>query len=436
VDVFLIADPQKLRGDAKLNKEILDKLKQKVVAVPDESKVKKLDLSGYDVILDAVFGTGLSSDVRGPLAVAIGRINASGVPVISVDIPSGISSDGGQVMGAAVQAAATVTFGYPKIGHVTYPGAAHTGDITIVDIGIPPDLAPEGPGSTWLLEDSDIAPHFKRRRPDAHKGRFGHLVVVAGSKDKPGAAGLCCRAAVRSGAGLVTLAAPEEVLSRVVVGAVEFMGAEAVSAKDVSAFCKGRQAVCLGPGLGTSKEVADRVRRLVSELPLPMVVDADGLNNLAGKLALVKKAPARRILTPHPGEMARLLGATVPEVQKDRLGTARQAAKKSGAVVVLKGASTVVADPDGTAYIVPTGNPGMASGGTGDVLTGIIGGLLSQGHDACQAACLGAYVHGEAGDLVMETKGQHGLAAGDMIEALPTVLAGYEDDSDPDHQDS
>ena len=432
VDVFLIADEKMLSGDAKLNKEILDKLMHPVKSLPDEAKVKKLDLSGYDVILDAVFGTGLSSDVRGPLGLAIERINDSKVPVVAVDIPSGISSDSGQVMGTAVRAAATVTFGYPKIGHVTYPGAAHTGDITIVDIGIPPDLAPDGPGSTWLLEDSDIAPHFKRRRPDAHKGRFGHLVVVAGSGDKPGAAGLCCRAAVRSGAGLVTLAAPDEVLSRVVVGAVEFMGAPAKSAKDVSDFCKGKQAVCIGPGLGTSKEAADRVRRLVSELPLPMVVDADGLNNLAGKLAMVKKAPAKRILTPHPGEMARLLGLTVPEVQKDRLGMARLAAKKGGCVVVLKGTGTVVADRDGTAFLVPTGNPGMASGGTGDVLTGIIGGLLAQGHDACQAACLGAYVHGEAGDLVMETKGQHGLAAGDMIEALPFVLAGYEDDSDPD----
>ena len=434
VDVFLIADPEKLRGDAKLNKDILDKLKQKVVALPDEATVKKLDLSGYDVILDAVFGTGLSSEVRGPLAVAIGRINAAGVPVISVDIPSGISSDSGQVMGSAVRAAATVTFGYPKIGHVTYPGAAHTGDITIVDIGIPPGLVPDGPGLTWLLEDSDVVPYFKRRRPDAHKGRFGHLVVAAGSAEKPGAAGLCCRAAVRSGAGLVTLAAPPEVLSRVVVGAVEFMGAEAVSAKDVSDFCQGKQAVCIGPGLGTSREAADRVRRLVSELPLPMVVDADGLNNLAGKLAMVKKAPARRILTPHPGEMARLLDTGVPEVQKDRLGAARQAAKQGGCVVVLKGASTVVADEDGGAYIVPTGNPGMASGGTGDVLTGIIGGLLAQGHEACRAACLGAYIHGEAGDRAMETRGEHGLTAGDMIEALPSVLAGYEDESDPDHE--
>ena len=316
---------------------------------------------------------------------------------------------------------------------MVYPGAAHTGDITIVDIGIPPDLVSQGPGSTWLLCDEDIAPHFKRRKPDAHKGRFGHLVVVAGSPDKPGAAGLCCRAAVRSGAGLVTLAASPEVLSRVVVGATEFMGAPVESAKDVFSLCEGKQAVCIGPGLSTSKEAADLVRRVVSDLPLPVVVDADGLNNLAGKLDRVKKAPAKRILTPHPGEMARLLGSTVPEVQKDRLGTARKVATECGCVVVLKGAGTVVADADGTAFVVPTGNPGMASGGTGDVLTGIIGSLLVQGKDAGESACAGAYVHGKAGDQAMETKGEHGLSANDLIEALPSVLSGYEDDADPDH---
>jgi hydroxyethylthiazole kinase-like uncharacterized protein yjeF len=191
--------------------------------------------------------------------------------------------------------------------------------------------------------------------------------------------------------------------------------------------------VCIGPGLGTSKEAADRVRRLVSELPLPMVIDADGLNNLAGKLSLVKKAPAKRVLTPHPGEMARLLGTTVPQVQNDRLGTARKLAQEHGCVVVLKGAGTVVADSDGTAFVVPTGNPGMASGGTGDVLTGIIGSLLAQGKEACESACVGAYVHGKAGDQAVETKGEHGLLASDLIEALPSVLSGYEDDADSDH---
>jgi NAD(P)H-hydrate epimerase len=432
VDVFLIADPDKLRGDAKLNWEILDKLKLAVWALGDEKQVAELDLSGYDVILDAVFGTGLSSDVRGPLATAIERINASGVLVVAVDIPSGISADTGRSLGTAVQAAHTVTFGYPKLGHVIYPGAAHTGDIIVVDIGIPPDLVPQGPGSTWLLCDEDIAPHFKRRRPDAHKGRFGHLVVVAGSIDKPGAAGLCCRAAVRTGAGLVTLAASPEVLARVVVGATELMGVPVASAQDVLSFCEGKQAVCIGPGLSTSREAADLVRRLVSDLPLPMVVDADGLNNLEGRLDRVRQAPAKRILTPHPGEMARLLGVTVPEVQKDRLGTARKLATECGCVVVLKGAGTVVADADGTAFVVPSGNPGMASGGTGDVLTGIIGSLLAQGHDAGESACVGAFVHGKAGDRAMETKGEHGLSATDLIEALPSVLSEYENEADPD----
>jgi len=249
---------------------------------------------------------------------------------------------------------------------------------------------------------------------------------VAGSPDKPGAAGLCCRAAVRSGAGLVTLAAARPVIERVVVGACEFMGAAVANSAELIDFCSAMQAVALGPGLGTSQQAAALVREAVTGIDLPMVIDADGLNNLAGHLELLSKTGAERVLTPHPGEMARLAECTTADVQRDRLGVARRLAGEANCVVVLKGAATVVAAADKSAWVIPTGNPGMASGGTGDVLTGMLGSFLAQGLDAFSAARLAAYLHGEAGDFAARQKGQRALAASDIIESLGSVLRGYE----------
>jgi len=427
VDLFLLADPKALQGDAALNNTILARLGVPVRVLPDEAAIAALDLRNHDLILDALLGTGLTHEVKGTLAAAIRAINASGVPVLAVDIPSGVSADSGQVCGVAVQARRTVTFAYPKPGQVLYPGAALCGDLDIVDIGIPPSLLGSAAGGAWLLTDQDVAPHLARRAPDAHKGRFGHLLVVAGSPDKPGAAGLCCRAAVRTGAGLVTLAGSPEVLARVVIGATEVMGEVIQGFPDLKRICAGNiQAVAIGPGLGTGPAAAGLVRQAVAELPVPMVVDADGLNNLVDHLALLPKAPACRILTPHPGEMARLLHLTTGEVQRDRLGCARQLAAAINGVVVLKGAGTVVAGADGTARVTMAGNPGMATGGTGDVLTGVIGALLCQGLDPSDAAAVGAQLHGAAGDDAVVAKGQHGLIASDLIEALPGVLRRFE----------
>jgi ADP-dependent NAD(P)H-hydrate dehydratase / NAD(P)H-hydrate epimerase len=433
VDVFLLAKPKSLTGDAALNLGILGRLGQVVRPVTDAQALSALRFDEYDVILDAILGTGLSSDVRGFFAQVIEAINSSGTPVVAVDMPSGISGDSGRVMGTAVRAAQTVTFAHPKPGQVVFPGAKFTGDVSVVDIGIPRGIGPAAEGSTtWLLTDSDMAVHLYRRAADAHKGRFGHLVVAAGSIDKPGAAGLCCRAAVRAGAGLVTLAAKRAVLERVVMGAIEFMGAGASSFEELAGLCKGKQVLAVGPGLGTSEEMAVLCRRLAAEIELPVVIDADGLNNLVGHMNLISKCDYPRILTPHPGEMARLLDTTTAEVQNDRLAAARRLAGECGCVVVLKGAGTIVADPAGLAYVVPTGNPGMASGGTGDVLTGIIASFVAQGLSALDAACLGAYLHGGAGDRVALQKGQHALTAGDIIEMLGEVMLEYESFRDGD----
>ncbi|HUU02907.1 MAG TPA: NAD(P)H-hydrate dehydratase [Myxococcota bacterium] len=432
VDVFLLAEPGSLCGDAALNLGILERLGQAVRPVTDAESLSAVRLDEYDVILDAILGTGLSKEVRGFFARVIEAINASGVPVVAVDMPSGISGDSGRVMGTAVRATQTVTFGHPKPGQVVFPGAKFAGDVSVVDIGIPPGIGPAANTATWLLTDDDMAGHLARREPDAHKGRFGHLVVVAGSAYKPGAAGLCCRAAMRAGCGLVTLAAKGAVLDRVVTGAVEYMGAAASAFDDLVALCTGKQALAIGPGIGTSEETAVFTRRVAAEIELPVVIDADGLNNLVGHLDLIAKCEYPRILTPHPGEMARLLEVTTAEVQNDRLAAARRLANAHGCLVVLKGAGTIVADPGGVAYVVPTGNPGMASGGTGDVLTGIIAGFVAQGLSALDAACLGAYLHGQAGDRVALQRGQHALIAGDIIEMLGEVVLGYESIRDVD----
>jgi NAD(P)H-hydrate epimerase len=422
VDIFLLAHPDSLLGDALLNKHILDKLNLPLRVMASAESLRALDLSRYDVVVDAIFGTGLTSEVRGVFASAIGAINQAGVPVVAIDLPSGLSSDTGSVMGCAVEATATVSFGAPKRGHLLYPGAKLIGDLTVVDIGFPPHLFPNGPGATWLLTDEDLTPYLQQREPDAHKGDFGHLLVVAGSPDRPGAAGLCCRAACRTGAGLVTLASSREVIDRVVTASVEFMGVAVHNFEDLVGACAGKQVVALGPGLGQAPQIAMLARRAAVDLSLPMVIDADGLNNLVGQIDSLKAAKAERVLTPHPGEMARLLEIRSAEVQQDRIGACRTLATRCGCVAVLKGACTVVCDADETTFLIPTGNAGMAAGGAGDVLTGTIGALMCQGLSGLEAATVGAYLHGAAGDLATRKRGQRGQIASDLIEQLPSVI--------------
>ncbi len=433
VEIFMLAHSDSLRGDALLNRNILNSLDVPVKVRASQESVSNMDLKSFHVLVDAIFGTGLSKQVRGVYETAIEKINASGKPVVSVDIPSGLSSDTGQVMGCAVKATVTVTFGAPKVGQLVFPGADIAGDLVVADIGIPPSLYSSGPEMTWLLTDDDMQPYLGLRKQDAHKGNFGHLAVIAGSVDKPGSAGLCCSAACRSGAGLVTLGAKKEVLDRVLVGAVEFMGSTIQSFTEAYGLCGDKTAAVVGPGLGQDKEVAEMVMDLVENLPIPLVIDADGLNVLSGHLDVLKKAKGERILTPHPGEMARLVKLSTAEVQSHRLDTARQLASEAACTVVLKGASTIVADQQKAAFIVPTGNPGMASGGSGDVLCGVIGSFLCQGLGPVEAASVGAYIHGAAGDLAANYRGQRGQTASDLVDLLPEVMKvgeGFGEDGD------
>ncbi len=438
VSFFLLSTRDRVTGDALVNMKLAEKLlaehpDSEFIEVPDAKAFEQCEemLLDHDLFVDAIFGTGLNSDVRGFFKDVIMALNLSGAPIFSVDIPSGINSDTGKVCGTAIEADATATFAFAKAGHVLYPGNFHTGDLEIIDIGIPGHIAKGENPNLILPEAEDIGRFLPPRDFDSHKGTYGHLMVVAGSPGKTGAAALCANAAMRSGAGLVTLGVPEgltRILEPMVIEPMT-MGLEqttfgTLSSKTLDIILRqlnDKQALALGPGLGTDPETRDLIRNLVSKSEVPMVIDADGLNCLADDPAILTSAKAPIILTPHPGEMARLAGKTNAEVQADRLGIAREFSEKYKVILVLKGAQTLACCPDGTCFICPTGNPGMASGGMGDVLTGMIAAFLAQGLSAEAAAITGTFIHGLCGDILAEET-PVGFLASDMVEAIPMAL--------------
>ncbi|MFZ2090014.1 MAG: NAD(P)H-hydrate dehydratase [Desulfobaccales bacterium] len=436
VTVFLMAARDQIQGDALVNLNILTQLGVEVEEILGEDQLSYVAhrLGWAELIVDALLGTGLNSPVRGLLAQLITRLHQARPPVVAVDIPSGLSADTGDPLGVAVEADVTVTYGYPKIGQLMPEGRDFCGRLWLVDIGIPPFLAQDI--GVELAEASDLRFKLPPRPVDSHKGTFGHLAVVAGSEGKTGAVALTAEAALRTGAGLVTAAVPASLNDILEVKLTEAMTlplpeagkARALGEKALAPlmdFLADKTALALGPGLGTHPETQALVRALVRDCPLPMVVDADGVNALAGNLGVLTRPAGPRLLTPHPGEMARLLGATSKEVQSRRLETARQFAATHGVWLVLKGAQTVVADPEGRLSLNPTGNPVLASGGTGDVLTGLIGGLLAQGLSPWDAARLGVFLHGLAADYLVENVGQRGHIAGDLLTCLPELLTEF-----------
>jgi NAD(P)H-hydrate epimerase len=432
VTVLLLAEPLKLTGDAAVN---LARLPVScVIPCPDLATLHGEEgrFKGASVIVDALFGTGLKSELRGVEAEAIALMDASGRPVVSVDIPSGVDASTGRVLGVAVRAALTVTFAAAKLGHLLYPGAELTGQLQVADIGIPRSLMDAASGVD--LVDHQLASTLIRpRRPNAHKGELGHCLIIAGSTGKSGAAALAANSAVRGGAGLVTLAAPATLNPVLEIKTTEAMtfplsdGGRGYLDRSVLPVIEelliGKRVVAIGPGLGWQSETAQLVQALIRTVPLPLVIDADGLNALSEDLSALqdRRSPAV-ILTPHPGEMARLAGCSVSEVNADRLGIASSFARTNNVYLILKGARTVIASPDGGVAINGSGNPGMASGGMGDVLTGLLSALLSQGYDPLTVCRLGVFVHGYAGDLVAKEKGEMGLCASDLQERLPYAI--------------
>jgi hydroxyethylthiazole kinase-like uncharacterized protein yjeF len=436
VAVFLLGSRDRVSGDAKVNLEILAGLgvTVKEVLTEDDLNPALRRLGRAGLIVDALLGTGLNSPVKGLMAALIDRLNQMGVPVLAVDIPTGLSADTGEVLGVALKAQVTATYGWPKLGQLLPPGRDYVGRLWQVDISIPPIFAREVPRE--LAEASDLRALLPPRPFASHKGTFGHLVVLAGSEGKTGAATMASEAALRAGAGLVTLgiaASLNDILEVKLTEAMTLPLPEAAGARALGAaaqapimdFLDEKSTLALGPGLGTHPETRELVGKLVHDLPQAMVVDADGVNNLAADTACLKGAAGPRILTPHPGEMARLVGLSVSEVQARRLDLAQETAAKFGVILVLKGAQTVVAAPDGRVSLNATGNPALASGGTGDVLTGLIGGFLAQSLAPWDAARLGVYLHGLAADYFVAQRGPRGLIAGDLLRVLPEVMGQF-----------
>ncbi len=434
--IFLLAGPKKIRGDAGINLKIIGNLDIPIYPLTTRKKLSSLQnfLPNCDLVIDAIFGTGLQRKVAGLFADAITLVNQALVPVISVDIPSGLDSDTGLPLGSCVEADLTVTYGLAKPGHFTGIGPEMCGRLGIVDIGLPPAALEEADLQTEVLEDHTVAEYLPERSTFSHKGTYGHLLVIGGSRGKTGAALLCARGALRSGCGLVTVGLPGD-LDHIVPAALPEAMSLALSTsgqgyadiKDYQTISKtlaGKQAMVIGPGLGQAKPTGQLVARLYREELLPMVIDADGLNLLATSPEGLAEPPAPRILTPHPGEMARLTGKKNAEVQANRLAAAKELAVANGVYVVLKGAGTIIAGPDGRAAINSSGNPLLAAGGSGDVLAGMIGSLLAQGLPAWEACCLAVYTHGLAADHLAEDRNvQSGLLASEFADQLPTAFA-------------
>lgn len=454
VSVSLFASPAEIRGDAAAN---LNRWREsggelKPILGAGEWQMHKEALPSADIIVDALLGTGVRGAVEGLLAEVIADVNrhAPAQIVVAVDIPSGLPSDTGEIPDVVVRANYTVTFTAPKHGMVLRDASRIAGQLAVRDIGSPPELIEEiGQGNLRWSEPNEFCAKFAARRsPEGHKGDYGHALIVAGSVGKTGAAVLASWAALRVGAGLVTVATPQPALPIIAAHTPEVMTAPlaATTAGTVSlrsldggyfdSLVEGKRALGIGPGLTTNDETVQFVRKVVAQRAAPIVLDADGLNAFAGRAAELKSPSGLLGITPHPGEMARLLACGIQDVQSNRADVALKAAAGWNCVVVLKGHQTAIASPTGEAFINSTGNPGMGTGGTGDVLTGMLAGLVAQfGHELnysgyAQLLAFSVYLHGLAGDIAYADHGEAPLIASDLIHALPRAYQQFYADCD------
>jgi NAD(P)H-hydrate epimerase len=432
--VFLLSERDRIKGDAAANLNLLDAMGVPVVELTDitDFDAHKAMLTGQHTWIDAILGTGLSSDVRGYFRTAIDFINRQGRPVFAVDIASGLNADTGQICGTCIQATATATFGFAKVGHLCFPGRTLTGRLKVVEIGIPPHVAVDVGCHQHLITPGSLKHHFPDRSPTAHKGQTGHLLVLAGSPGKTGAAAMAALTAMRAGAGLVTLGIPKSLNPQLESMVTEVMTVglpeTADGALDETAWeaivsrLKDKRCLAVGPGTGTHRSTGRLLGRLVRECRVPMVIDADGLNLIASEPDILDNRKSPVVLTPHPGEMARLSGCSTADIQSDRIGHARSFARRHGVHLVLKGAATIVAQPDGTVFVNATGNPGMAAGGMGDVLTGLIAGLITQGMEVSAATRAGVLLHGWAADRTASQWAPVGYLATEVMDAIPQAM--------------
>lgn len=431
VSLYSTSPPSQLKGDAKVNADRAQAagIGARIVDERDDA----IDLSGNDFIVDAIFGTGFHGQVTGIAASLIRAANQSDIPIVAVDTPSGLDNDTGELSSPTIRAKHTFALGATKLGQWLWPGRANVGCLEVVDIGIPKEAYASQELSLRLLNESFVRASLPARPPDAHKGTIGKALIVGGSAGMSGAVVLAANACMRSGVGLTYAAVPESLVDAVDVGAIETVvrslpevGGKRVIARraigEIVRLWADSDAVAIGPGLSTHHETQELARRLISRREKPTVLDADGLNACAKDVSCFESEGAALIITPHAGEMARLFDRPIGEITADRQAAALEAARRFHCIVVMKGAPTFVADDAGHLYLNPTGNSGMASGGVGDVLTGMIVSFLAQGCEPLIAAILGVYLHGLAGDTAMESIGGRSLVASDLVDHLPTAL--------------
>ncbi len=438
VYTFVMGPKEDLTPDSLTNYQILSKMTTNISSLYLDEDLDKLMLAllSADIVVDSIYGIGFKGKLGDFESKVITMINWAKAPVVAVDIPSGVEADTGKVHGLAVKSLYTVTFGLPKIGLLIEPGRNYVGTLSVADISIPKHLLIDNKLKLNIITSNMITPWLKPRTAESHKGTYGHVLVVGGSIGMTGAVVMSANAALRTGAGLVTAAIPESLLPVVQTNLIEVMTSPlaetgqatiALEAKPALENLLGIVSVCaVGPGMARYPEALALVDYIIECSGVPIVIDADGLNALEKNISILENRQVPIVLTPHPGEMAKLTGKTIEQVQADRLNIALEFAQKWGVTVVLKGNNTVIASAAGEAFININGNPGMATAGSGDVLCGIIAALIAQGLNPVEAAVAGVYIHGAAGDKVAAIKGEHGMIAGDLISLLPDILQEFE----------
>ncbi len=428
ITTYIASDIRKYKGDALINLNALIKMGAKIVELNDNGLRK---YRRADVIVDALLGTGIDRKITGFYQRIIEFINAREEPCLAVDIPSGLDSNTGFPLGSTIVADLTVTFVLPKLGTSIYPGAEFAGDIYVADITTPKLL--EANIKYELLTNKEVRDLLIPRRPDSHKGTYGHLLILAGSTGKSGAATLAAMGAYRVGSGLVTVGVPESLNAIMEEKTTEAMTEPIPETKQhtfgsvsllrvLEILSDGKTALTIGPGISTTDDALEFLYEIIRQCEVPILIDADGITLVAKEPKILREAKAPVVLTPHPGEMSRLMGISTEEVQKDRIGLSIDFSKRFNSYLILKGARSLISTPEGNIYVNTTGNAGMASGGMGDVLSGAVGGFLAQGLDPSNACRLGVFAHGLAGDIVANQLGKVGIIARDVADTLPKSL--------------
>jgi ADP-dependent NAD(P)H-hydrate dehydratase / NAD(P)H-hydrate epimerase len=419
--LLVVGERASIKGDARVNLEICERLGIPIydIRANDDIETALAHAADADLVVDAIFGTGLNRAPGGVHADVIRGIAELRIPVLAIDLPSGANASSGVPFDPCVQAEVTVTFAAPKLCHVFEPAALYCGEVIVADISIPDIALDEEEVALALIDPKMVQPHVAPRLASTHKGTYGHVAVIAGSPGRSGAAVLSARGAIRMGAGLVTVMTDPETARLVHAGSIESM---TYSGTGLQEFLRNKSAALIGPGLADDDASYETVRAIVDAVELPLIIDASALNAFASRANALNPRALPRVITPHPGELARLLDSDTKSINGDRIDAAREAARIANCVVVLKGHQSLVAEPDGHVYVNPTGNPGMASGGMGDVLAGMIAALLARDTDPLDAACAAVYLHGLAGDILKEEMGDTGLAAMDLADKIPFAI--------------